>query len=264
VIIVNHHLFFADLAVKDDDYGGVIPEYGVVVFDEAHEIEDVAGQYFGVTVSSYQVQDLVRDIAAISRRKQFGSQELDRTLDMLQERAGMFFATFEGAEGREGFRGQAAWLDKNAEKYEDILRALELLGAHLKLVKDSPEEIIPAVRRVEELAGAIRFWMESNNRTYVYWIERRTRSIALQATPIDVASLLEQRLFDKVDSIVLTSATLAVGGNFDFTSARLGVRNARPLIVAGHFDYRRQALLYVPPHLPDPRSPAFPRAAGDE
>jgi ATP-dependent DNA helicase DinG len=139
-----------------------------------------------------------------------------------------------------------------------------LLGAHLKLVKDSPEEIIPAVRRVEELAGAVRFWMESNNRTYVYWIERRTRSIALQATPIDVASLLEQRLFDKVDSIVLTSATLAVGGNFDFTSARLGVRNARPLIVAGHFDYQRQALLYVPPHLPDPRSPAFPRAAGDE
>lgn len=264
VIIVNHHLFFADLAVKDDDYGGIIPEYGVVVFDEAHEIEDVAGQYFGVTISSYQIQDLVRDIAAISRRKQFGSQELDRTLDMVQERAGMFFSTFEGAEGREGFRSQSAWLDKHDEKYQDVLRSLELLGAHLKLVKDSPEEVIPVVRRAEELAGALRFWMESNKKTYVYWIERRTRSIALQATPIDVASILEQRLFDKVDSIVLTSATLAVGGNFDFTSARLGLRNARPLIVPGHFDFPRQALLYVPQDLPDPRSAAFSRAAGDE
>jgi len=264
VIIVNHHLFFADLAVKDEEYGGIIPEYGVVVFDEAHEIEDVAGQYFGVTVSSYQVQDLIRDVAAISRQKQFGSQELDRTLDMLQERAGMFFATFEGPEGREGFRDQNAWLDKHCEKYDDVLRALELLGAHLKLVKDSPEDAIPAVRRAEELSARLRFWMESNNRTCVYWIERRARSIALQATPINVASVLEARLFEKVDTVVLTSATLAVAGNFDFTSARLGVRNARPLIVEGHFDYRRQALLYVPQNLPDPRSATFTRAAGDE
>jgi len=264
VIIVNHHLFFADLAVKDEDYGGIIPEYGVVVFDEAHEIEDVAGQYFGATVSSYQVQDLIRDVAAVSRQKQFGSQELDRTLDMLQERTGMFFATFEGPEGREGFRGQSAWLDKNCEKYDDVLRALELLSAHLKLVKESPEEVIPAVRRAEELSTRLRFWMESNNRTYVYWIERRARSIALQATPINVASILEERLFEKVDTVVLTSATLAVAGNFDFTSARLGVRSARPLIVQGHFDYRKQALLYVPQDLPDPRSANFTRAAGDE
>ena len=264
VIIVNHHLFFADLAVKDEDYGGIIPEYGVVVFDEAHEIEDVAGQYFGATVSSYQVQDLIRDVATVSRQKQFGSQELDRTLDMLQERTGMFFATFEGPEGREGFRGQSAWLDKNCEKYDDVLRALELLSAHLRLVKESPEEVIPAVRRAEELSTRLRFWMESNNRTYVYWIERRARSIALQATPINVASILEERLFEKVDTVVLTSATLAVAGNFDFTSARLGVRSARPLIVQGHFDYRKQALLYVPQDLPDPRSANFTRAAGDE
>ena len=263
VIIVNHHLFFADLAVKDEDYGGIIPEYGAVVFDEAHEIEDVAGQYFGVTISSFQIQDLVRDVAAVSRRKDFGSLDLDNALNTLTERAGMFFATFEGAEGREGFSGQNAWLEKNHEKYTDLLMALELLGAHLKLVKDSPEDVIPLVRRTDELSAALRFWMESGERTYVYWIERRSRSIALQATPIDVASLLEERLFDKVDSIVLTSATLAVGGNFDFTSARLGVRNARPLIVPGHFDYRKQALLYIPQELPDPRSAVFTRAAGD-
>src|SRR5215472_1854542 len=102
IIIVNHHLFFADLAVKDEEYGGIIPEYGAVVFDEAHEIEDVAGRYFGMSVSTYQFQELVRDIAAVSRAKQFGSGELDRALDRLAVLAEEFFALFGRTEGRVG------------------------------------------------------------------------------------------------------------------------------------------------------------------
>src|ERR1700730_13908996 len=92
IIIVNPHLFFADLAVKDEDFGGIIPEYAAVVFDEAHEIEDIAGQYFGVSVSSHQFQDLTRDVSALSRRKQFGSADLDGVLDAIQDRALMFFS----------------------------------------------------------------------------------------------------------------------------------------------------------------------------
>ncbi len=264
VIIVNHHLFFADLAVKEADFEGIIPEYGAVVFDEAHEIEDIAGQFFGVSVSSYQVQELVRDTAAVSRRRNFGSQELDRILDMLQERAGAFFSTFEGSEGREGFQTQSAWLETYDQKYQDILIACELLTAHLSLIKDAPEDVTPLLRRTNEISQAVRFWIAGNDRRYVYWIERRARSIVLQATPVDVSSLLEERLFDKVDTVVLTSATLAVGGNFDFTSSRLGVRNARTLIVPSHFEFPKQSLLYVPQHLPDPRSPAFTSAAATE
>ena len=101
IIIVNHHLFFADLAVKDDDFGGIIPEYAAVVFDEAHEIEDVAGTYFGIGVSNYQFQELVRDVAAVSRAKQFGSGELDRILDTVADRAEQFFALF-GVDRRAG------------------------------------------------------------------------------------------------------------------------------------------------------------------
>ncbi|MBX5493827.1 MAG: DEAD/DEAH box helicase, partial [Bryobacteraceae bacterium] len=85
IIIVNHHLFFADLAVKEEDYGGIIPEYSAVIFDEAHEIEDVAGQYFGISVSNHQFQDLRRDIATVARRKNFGSADLDRSLAMLED-----------------------------------------------------------------------------------------------------------------------------------------------------------------------------------
>ena len=264
IIIVNHHLFFADLAVKDDDFGGIIPEYAAVVFDEAHEIEDVAGRYFGVGVSNYQFQELVRDIAAVSRAKQFGSAELDRTLDTLDDRSQQFFLLFGETEGRIAFKGHAAFFDQHGEALEDLLRALELIGSHLQLVKNTPEEVIPLYRRIQELQKRLEFWRKGSDRSYVYWVERRGRGCFLQATPIDVSSILEEKLFDSLDTVILTSATLAVGETFEFAERRLGIRHTRSLVVPSHFEYAKQALLYVPQHLPDPRSPAFPRAAAEE
>ena len=264
IIIVNHHLFFADLAVKEEDFAGIIPEYGAVVFDEAHEIEDVAGRYFGVSVSNYQFQELVRDIAAVSRAKQFGTGELDRVLDTLAVVSEEFFALFGPTEGRVGFKGHTAFFEQHQDLYDDLERALELLGTHLQLVKDTPDAVIPLFRRTQELAQRIALWCRGDDKSYVYWIERRGRGCFLQATPIDVSSLLEEKLFDKLDTVVLTSATLAVGGTFAFTEKRLGIEHARSLIVPSHFEYQKQALLYVPQHLPDPRSPAFPRAASGE
>ena len=264
IIIVNHHLFFADLAVKDDDFGGIIPEYAAVVFDEAHEIEDVAGKYFGVGVSNYQFQELVRDIAVVSRAKQFGSAELDRVLDTLDDRAQQFFLLFGLAEGRIAFKGHAAFFDQHGEALEDLVRALELIGSHLQLVKNAPDEVIPLFRRVQELQKRLEFWRKGSDRSYVYWVERRGRGCFLQATPIDVSSILEEKLFDALDTVILTSATLAVGETFEFAERRLGIRHTRSLVVPSHFEYAKQALLYVPQHLPDPRSPAFPRAAAEE
>lgn len=264
IIIVNHHLFFADLAVKDEDYGGIIPEYHAVIFDEAHEIEDVAGQYFGVSVSNFQFEELRRDVLAIARRKNFGSAELDRILVTAEQCANRFFSLFGNVEGRTGFRGQEAFLENHEEEYRDVLRSLELISMQLQLIKQQPEEIIPLHRRSTELGDRLEFWMAGSDSRYVYWIERRGRGCFLQATPIDVSGILEQRLFEEVDTVVLTSATLAVGGGFDYVSRRLGARNAGTLIVPGHFDYERQALFYVPQHLPDPRSPAFAAAAAEE
>jgi len=264
IIIVNHHLFFADLAVKGEEFGGIIPEYAAVVFDEAHEIEDVAGKYFGIGVSNYQFQELVRDIAAVSRAKEFGSAELDRMLQTLDDRAALFFALFGETDGRTSFRGHTAFFDRHQEKLDEVQIALELIGTQLQLVKNAPDEVIPLFRRTQELKLCLEFWCKGNDRSVVYWIERRGRGVFLQATPIDVSKLLEDKLFDTLDTVILTSATLAVGGTFEFASKRLGIVNARSLVVPSHFDYQEQALLYVPQHLPDPRSPAFPRAAGDE
>ena len=265
IIIVNHHLLFADMAVKGDvETGGIIPDYGAVIFDEAHDVEEVAGQYFGVSVSSYQFEELTRDAASLAHRKDFSSPELDRIVMMLADRATHFLSLFNAPDGRTGFRAQEAFLMQHEEIYRDVLAGLELLALQLELLRAAPEEAIPMTHRAREIARRLQFFMEAKDRQYVYWIERRGRGTFLQATPIDVSQILDQKLFDAIDSVILTSATLAVAGGFDFLKTRLGLRNARTLIVASHFDYQEQALLYVPQSLPDPRSPAFVAAAARE
>ena len=265
VIIVNHHLFFADLALRNEnDEGGLLPDYDAVVFDEAHEIEDVAAQYFGESVSNYRFQELRRDITAVSRQKKFGSPELDRTLDRLDALTQGFFGLFGEKDGRGPFNGRHAFREQNEEIYSDLLAALDLAGSHLTALDDPPDEIGPLSFRSHELGRALRFLLEQDDERYVFWIEKRGRGCFIQATPIDVSRIISERLFDKVDTAVLTSATLAVAGGFEYTEKRLGLANTRSLVVPGHFDYRRQALLYVPQHLPDPRDPAFSRAAAGE
>jgi ATP-dependent DNA helicase DinG len=264
IIIVNHHLFFADLALKDEDFGSLIPEYAAVIFDEAHEIEDTAGQYFGLSVSNTQLHELCRDVAFVARQHDFGSQDLDQILAGALEAVERFFSHFHFVEGRTGFREHTAFLDLHEGDYIRLLQAVELIGLQLSLVKQQPEELIPLFRRTRDYCERLRFWMENVQKNFVYWIERRGRANYLQATPIEVADLLEKALFDRVDTVILTSATLAVGGSFDFTQHRLGVRHARTLAVEGQFDYTSQALLYVPQHLPDPRDPRFTEAASQE
>jgi ATP-dependent DNA helicase DinG len=266
IIIVNHHLFFADLSLRDENYeGGILPEYHAVVFDEAHEIEDVAGQYFGVSVSNYRLQDLRRDISVIGRMKKFGTPELDRILGRLDELTVQFFALFGEAERRVAFTGRDAFREDNEDAYTDLLAALELIASHLKLLQNPPDEIMPLFRRANELSMALRFVMEEDDEEqYVFWMEKRGRGCFLQATPIDVSRMVADRLFSKVETCVLTSATLAVAGTFDYVEKRLGLENPRTLIVPGHFDYQKQSLLYVPQHLPEPRNPAFTKAAAEE
>ena len=265
IVIVNHHLFFADLSIRDENYeGGILPEYHAVVFDEAHEIEDVAGQYFGVSVSNYRFQELRRDIAAVGRMKKFGTKELDRILERLDEISIQFFGLFGETERRVAFQGRDAFREENEEIYTNLLAALDLISSHLKLLQNPPEEILPLFRRTAELSMGLRFLLEEDDENFVFWMEKRGRGCFLQATPIDVSAILSERLFDRVETAILTSATLAVSESFDYVSKRLGVETARALIVPGHFDYRKQALLYVPQHLPEPRSPAFPRAAATE
>ncbi|MGC8761206.1 MAG: ATP-dependent DNA helicase [Bryobacteraceae bacterium] len=264
IIIVNHHLFFADIAVKDSEFGAILPEYSAVIFDEAHELEDVAGQYFGISISWNQVEDLRRDIAAVARRKNFFTRDLEQMTRLLAEHAEKFFLLFPQEEGRSGFGAHKEFLRRHGEAYRRLLSTLELLAAHLSLVKDAPDELVPLVRRLKTQKETLEQYMEAADPDYVYWVERRGRNVTLQATPVNVSSLLREKVFSVIPTVILTSATLAVGGTFDYVKDRLGLDGARELIVPSHFDYASQALLYVPPHLPDVRNEAFVRAAADE
>lgn len=263
IIIVNHHLFFADLALRDQPYAGIIPDYSAVIFDEAHEIEDIAGQYFGVSISNLQVQELMRDTSAISRRKLFASPEIDRSIVYLGERADQFFALF-AQEGRHGFRQHEAFLERHETTYGDVLLALDALSSRLELVTGAIEDTLPLVRRAQSIAQNLRMWMEAKPSDFVYWTERRGRGVFLQATPIDVSHSLSEHLTSRVDTVILTSATLAVAGSFEYVQARLGMRGARTLCVQSQFDYGQQALMYVPQSLPDPKRPEFAAKASDE
>lgn len=264
LIIVNHHLFFADLALREDDFAKIIPDYQAVVFDEAHEIEEAAGQHFGTQISSYRFEELTRDVRQTAFQNQFGSKGLDIALDQLNLRVTQFFQVFESLEGRRAFRERPVFLKKNAEKYKAVVASLALLDAQLKIVREKTDLVIPLERRTSEVGEALRLIIEADDPSCVYWMERRGRGVFLQATPIDMAEILAEKLFSKVPSVVLTSATLAVDGNFDFVKGRLGLTGPRELIVPGHFDYARQALLYVPGDLPDPRSEQFMARATDE
>jgi ATP-dependent DNA helicase DinG len=264
IIIVNHHLFFADLAVKDGEYGAILPDYSAVIFDEAHELEEVAGQYFGFGVSSNQLEDLRRDTLALARRKALLTRDLEQMLKVLAEQAERFFALFPEQEGRTGFARHKEFLERHSEPYGRLLSALELLETHLSLIKDAPEEMAPLVRRFRQHRETLKAFMEGGDPDYVYWVERRGRNLTLQATPVNVSSLLREKVFSQIPTVVLTSATLAVGGTFDYVKARLGLEGARELIVPSHYDYANQALLYVPAHLPDVRSEAFAAAASEE
>ena len=286
IIIVNHHLFFADLAVKREATGapdaGILPEAAAVVFDEAHELEDVASSYFGLSVSNIRFEELARDTDVLLRGKQ-GTENLPAVTQQLRERAHLFFAGLPMAgDGRQPFTGREEFLETQGDLYMAVRATLRRLESEIDGLKGVDEA--PGLRkRVARLRSELEFLLESSATNMVFWMERRlsaagdktsgrgggfrpqSRATFLQATPIDVSELLSELVFEQIPTVVLTSATLTVQGGFEHIRKRLGLgdsgQGARELVVPSHFRYGEQALLYLPPEMPDPRDPEFPEAA---
>ncbi len=278
IIIVNHHLFFADLSVKQEATGapdaGVLPEAAAVVFDEAHELEEVASSYFGLSVSNIRFEELARDTDVLLRGKE-GAHSIPGTTQQLRERARMFFAglPMEG-DGRQPFTAREEFLETAGDLYLSLRATLRRLEAEMESLK-GVDEALGLRKRIVRLRSELEFLLESNASNTVYWIERRAmtgaapaqrsaaRSTFLQATPIDVSELLHEHVFESIPTVILTSATLTVQGGFEHIRKRLGMTEARELVVPSHFRYGEQALLYLPPQMPDPREPDFPEAAAE-
>jgi ATP-dependent DNA helicase DinG len=266
LIIVNHHLFFADLAIRQDDFGSILPEYSAVIFDEAHEIEDVASDYFGRQISSYRFEELARDTENMLRVLRIEAGPLRKLLARVRERGRTFFENFPEREGRYPFQPaeRQSFLERNREAYDELSAAVKRIEAELSALTPKPEEVVTLARRAAEMRRELEFLLESNEKSYVYWYERRGKGVFLAATPIDVSEILREKLFDQFDTVVLTSATLAVGGRFDYLKQRLGVQPSKEVVLPQEFNFREQALLYIPESLPDVRSPAFGERAAEE
>ena len=277
IIIVNHHLFFADLAIKQAAEkaadAGVLPDVGTVIFDEAHELEDVAGGYFGISVSNARVEELCRDVEGSLQRNHAYTGAISGAIKSLRERSQFFFALLPSGDGRFAFENRREFLEENGDEYMAFRQSLRRLVAELENLPSKPEEVFTFARRTHEVEVQLGLAMESDDRNTVFWIERRRRgagtlareksNVFLQATPIDVAPILEACLFDKLETAVLTSATLAVVNGFEYLRRRVGLKHAREFVLPSHFDYPNQALLYVPPDLPDPGTPQFAPKAAD-
>jgi ATP-dependent DNA helicase DinG len=213
-------------------------------------------------------------------------------LKSLRDRSQLFFSVLPPGEGRFAFENRREFMEENGDEFIALNQSLERLGAELQNLPSKAEEVFTFSRRARELQVQLGFLMESDDHNTVFWIERRGRnfsprrhrdtettkdgpetsravagggrqSVYLQATPIDVAPILKNTLFEQLETAVLTSATLAVGGGFEYMKRRLGVERAREVVLPPHYDYANQALFYVPPDLPDPRTPQFAAKASD-
>jgi ATP-dependent DNA helicase DinG len=262
VVVVNHHLLCADLAVKDGTFGEVIPEYDTVILDEAHLLEDVATQYFGSQVSSHKFEDLCRDVERELRAARLDAREVRAEVESLRDRADRLFKTLSLGRGR---RLGPSWMGpQEAEESQALLGRLEGLRTAILAVPERPEPLTGIAGRAQSLAAETAFVLRADDDTHVYFVETRGRGVFVRATPIDVSERLRELLFDRVRAAVLTSATLAVDGGFAYLKQRLGLPEAHQLLLPSPFDFARQALLYVPRRMPDPRAPAFVERATTE
>jgi ATP-dependent DNA helicase DinG len=280
IVIVNHHLFFADLNVRGNQYGRVLPDYGAVIFDEAHLIEDIAADYFGFQVSSFQLDELVRDADSLPITDAIVVRDITKLCAKIIGLADQFWIRFtqirNGQDGRFPLLPNAfAQKTRNGEieatplgeAYFALDNALERLETGVDVYAEKMPEAESLLKRIRQTRFDLDFVCKQSEKNYVYWLEKRGRGIFLRASPIDVSSLLQEKLFDKTETVVLTSATLSSNGKFDFIKDRLGLddpKKTETLLAPSAFDYQKQAIIYIPKAMPDPRAPEFNQVAANE
>ncbi|MBI2897890.1 MAG: ATP-dependent DNA helicase [Deltaproteobacteria bacterium] len=269
LVIVNHHLFFADLAIRGPHGQGVIPEHDAVVLDEAHKIEDVATDFFSLRVSTRRIESLVGDTrrSLATPRAEVPLGDLHPVLDHLTLSAALFFGALpDGPESVTLTREMVESPDL-VGRHHDLDDALEALGGALRRLEAATgsEPLALAAGRASDLRNDLAAILTDRGQTLVRYVQRRGRNVAVAAAPIDLSEILKEKLFYSVPSVVLASATLATSGDFRFVRQRLGIDfDADELVVGSPFDYPSQAMLYTPVGLPEPRDPDFLARAADE
>ena len=282
VVIVNHHLLCADAAVREHAYGEVIPSCPHLVVDEAHQLEDVATQYFGRGVSNLRVDDLARDAEQVLRLAgppgHHAAHDAARAVMRVVDHARAFFSALALARmsrGDERLRVAPEWFAEHLSAGLDLAGALEGLQATCALAAaarqagtegepDGVDDLQAVARRAVELADDLKFLLAAGDPAYVYFLEVKGRAVQLRAAPIDVSRIVRELVAGDRRATILTSATLTVDNRFDYIKARLGLEDAEELSVPSEFDYARQTLLYLPRRMPLPRDERYADAVAWE
>ncbi|MEY4095989.1 MAG: putative ATP-dependent helicase DinG [Acidobacteriota bacterium] len=278
LVIVNHHLLCADASVRQSTYGEVIPDCHFAIVDEAHQLEDVATQYFGIAVSNWRVADLVRDC---ERALNLGmiedyDSELRHAVTRVDDHSLTFFGALQMARhARGGFEERLrigpGWFGDVLDDGLGLIAALNGLDEAMQKKAGTDEagaqpneDAATLGRRAAELRDHLSFLLEAADTSYVYFLETRNRGVFLRAAPIDVSKIIREMLFDRMKATVMTSATLTVEGSFDYVKGRLGLYDAESLRVASEFDFTEQAILYLPRQMPPPNSSQYGDAVARE
>jgi len=287
IVIVNHHLLCADASVRQSSYGEVIPECHYAVLDEAHQLEDVATQYFGIAVSNYRVDDVVKDG---ERAINLGTVEdansnIRRALLLVDDHAREFFGRLAlarqsrpsaalragGNVGEERLRISAEWFGDIIDEGLGLISGLDAVEHEMTRAAGTAEagtvaneDAAALARRAAELRTNLQFLLEASNPSFVYFLETRNRGVFLRAAPIDVSAIIRAQLLDRMRATILTSATLTIAGSFEYVKRRLGADDANQMRVPSEFDFTEQAILYLPKHMPAPKSPEYGDAVARE
>lgn len=268
LVIVNHHLFFADLNIKTTVGGELIPEFEKIIFDEAHLLEDAAINYFSITAAPWQLYLITRNI----ERKLYkqNSKEKDYIKNLIFSQIGRvlilnqsFFNSFERRE-------ENRFPLKNIVDRDKLNSAQELIDGVYELIKRIDnisiieEDWQFLKNRLIKFNKDLEFILERQDKEYVYWGEFSERdSIILYATPIEIAEILREKLWCNIKAAILTSATLSVRGDFSFVKERLGINECENVIYNSPFDYKKQTILFIPRKFPEPSDANFIEAISE-
>jgi ATP-dependent DNA helicase DinG len=257
-IIVNHHLFFADLMVKRSGFGEIIPRFQVVLFDEAHSLEDIATSYLGLNVSTRQLFDLADDLDGEQKYIKGKASETQGVLDLIRTGTEHLREAL-AASGEKGRLGQEALAALREGPAQEIRQGFRSLLQKAPAPDESPEGPLQALlRRAAELDERLTRIFTLDDPEWLTWYENRKKTLVLHASPLDISRSMQELLYQKTRSVIFTSATLSTGGDFRYFRERLGIEEGvLQGIHPSHFDFRNNTLLYVPRDLPVPSDPGF-------
>ncbi len=256
VLVVNHHLFCADLALREQGFGELLPDADVYIFDEAHRLPDIAAQFLGFSISRGQLEELVRDIKQAQKLEAPESKKIFDSANAFEEH----LKKLNEALGK--WEKRWSWTELNEDVpfqkvMKRLLDQLELLTAELKQVVERGKQLTAVYKRCQDFSKQLKDWLNSQSENKIRWIESSQARFKFNLTPLSVAGAFSRQREEIGGAWLFTSATISVNQNFDYFAKRLGLDESETANWPSPFDYQKQAMVYHPIGLPEPRNPDY-------